>query len=70
MYPNNRSSLVYPNGQDSSARPGWGSRVYPNGRAAGRGLVGAGGVLGLRPRGSGFALAVRATRSPQLNEFI
>ncbi len=51
--------------------------------AAGRGLVGAGGVLGLRPSGSRYALAVRATRSrfvhaltvwaspsPQLNEFI
>ena len=31
---------------------GRGSRVYPNVGAAGCGLVGAGGVLGLRPRGS------------------
>ena len=31
--------------------------------AAGRGLVRVGGVFGLRPRGSGFALAVHATRS-------
>jgi hypothetical protein len=31
-------------------------------RAAGRGLVGARGVLGLRPRGSRFALAARTTR--------
>ena len=31
--------------------------------AAGRGLVGAGGVLGLRPRGSRYALTVCATRS-------
>ena len=58
--------------------------------AAGHGLVGAGGVPGLRPRGSGFALAawastlqfvlrahssgfalaVRAMRSQQLNEFM
>ena len=30
---------------------GRGSRVYPNVGAAGCGLVGAGGVLGLRPRG-------------------
>ena len=37
---------------------GRGSRVYPNVGAAGCGLVGAGGVLGLRPRGSGFALAL------------
>ena len=31
---------------------GRGSRVYPNVGAAGCGLVGAGGVLGLRPRSS------------------
>ncbi len=37
-------SRVYSNGR--------GSRVYPNVGAAGCGLVGAGGVLGLRPRGS------------------
>ena len=36
---------------------GRGSGVYPNVGAAGCGLAGAGGVLGLRPRGSGFALA-------------
>ena len=42
--------------------------MYPNvgaarGGAAGCGLVGAGGVLGLRPRGSGFALAARCMNS-------
>ena len=35
--------------------------MYPNVGAAGCGLVGAGGMLGLRPRGSGFALAARAS---------
>ena len=48
-----RGSRVYPKGR--------GSRVYPNVGAAGCGLVGAGGVLGLRPRGSGFPLAARAS---------
>ncbi len=42
---------------------GGGSRVYPNVGAAGCGLVGAGGVLGLRPRGSRCALAARASPS-------
>jgi hypothetical protein len=37
--------------------------VYPNVRAAGCGLVGAGGVLGLRPRGSRCALAAGASPS-------
>ncbi len=32
-------------------------------RAAGRGLVGAKGVLGLRPRGLRYALAARTTHS-------
>ena len=36
-------------------------------RAAGRGLVGAGGVLGLRAL---RPLTVRASPSPQLNEFV
>ncbi len=42
-----------------------GSRVYRTlmVRAAGHGLVGARGVLGLRPRGSRYALAACATRS-------
>ena len=42
---------------------GRGSRVYPNVGAAGCGLVGAGGVLRLRPRGSRCALAARALPS-------
>ena len=37
--------------------------MYPNVGAAGCGLVGAGGVLGLRPCGSGFALAARCMNS-------
>ena len=37
--------------------------MYPNVGAAGCGLVGAGGVLGLRPRGSRCALAARASPS-------
>ncbi len=40
-------------------------------RAAGRGLVGAGGELGLRPRGSRCALAACAARSrPDMNSYI
>jgi len=83
VYPNDRGSRVYPNGRDSGARPGRGSRVCPNGRAAGRGLVGAGGLLGLRPRGSEaspshatrahrsrYALTVQASPSPKLNKSI
>ena len=38
--------------------------------AAGRGLVGAGGVCGLCPRGSRYALTVWASPSQQLHEFI
>ena len=45
--------------------PNWsGQPVCPNVGAAGCGLVGAaGGVFGLRPRGSGFALAARCMNS-------
>ena len=38
--------------------------------AARRGLVGAGDVLGLCPRGLCYALTVRALPLPQVNEFI
>ena len=52
VYPKGRGSRVYPKGRGSRVYPkGRDSRVYPNVGAAGCGLVGAGGVLGLRPRG-------------------
>ncbi len=90
--PNYPGSRVYPNYRGCRTQPQQLGQPHATlmVRAAGRGLVGAGGVLGLRPCGSryalpvralpsrfvlhahssGFALAVRITRSQQSNEFM
>ncbi len=62
--PNYRSSRVYPNYRGSRMQPllsGLPHATLMVG-AAGRGLVGAGGELGLRPRGSHCALAACTAR--------
>jgi hypothetical protein len=70
--PNYRGSCEYPIYRGSRTQPLLSGLPHATlmVRAAGRGLVGAGGELGLRPRGLRCALAVRAHGSRVVTAFI